>query len=97
MKRLDAAWPQYMRSVQFAVEDVPPSDPLPWDEEPCALSRAFPASRGIPARVVLYRMPIQGKAHGRLEMQFIIRDEMVLRLAELYGKHPEDLDPSWGV
>ncbi|OZG50020.1 metallopeptidase family protein [Bombiscardovia coagulans] len=95
MKRLEAAWPQLIRPVQFAVEDTPPSDPLPWDAEPYPLSRSFPASRNIPARIVLYRLPIQHKTHSRLELQIIIRDEIVQSLAELYGKHPEDIDPSY--
>lgn len=95
IKQLDDAWPQLVRPIQFAVEDIPPSDPLPWDEQPCPLSRAFPVNRGIPARIVLYRMPIQDKAHSRFELQFTIRDEIVQGLAELYGKQPEDIDPTW--
>ena len=29
LRRLSGAWPDLMRPVQFAVEDVPPSDPAP--------------------------------------------------------------------
>ena len=63
LKRLNGAWPELIRPVQFAVEDVPASDPAPWEDEPNCLSRAFPASHGIPARIVLYRMPMQ-MPHG---------------------------------
>ncbi|AKV55144.1 hypothetical protein BACT_0579 [Bifidobacterium actinocoloniiforme DSM 22766] len=97
IKRLGMAWPQLVGPVQFAVEDVPPSDPLPWDNEPCALSRSFAPSHGVDARIVLYRLPMQTKAHSRYELELMIRDEMVLRLSELYGRHPEDIDPSWGA
>ncbi|RBQ00024.1 metallopeptidase family protein [Bifidobacterium xylocopae] len=96
IKRLGEAWPQLVGPVQFAVEDVPPSDPLPWDDERCALSRAFVPGHGISARIVLYRLPMQTKAHSRYELEPLIRDEMVARLAELYGRHPEDIDPFWG-
>ncbi|BDR52880.1 hypothetical protein KIM372_07870 [Bombiscardovia nodaiensis] len=97
IRRLNMAWPQLVQPVQFAVEDVPASDPLPWDNEPCALSHAFAAQHAIAARIVLYRLPMQSKAHSHLELQFMIRDELTLRLAELYGRHPEDIDPSWGL
>lgn len=56
VRRLGQAWPELIRPLQFAVEDVPPSDPTPWQTEPNMTSQCFPASHGIPARVVLYRM-----------------------------------------
>lgn len=31
-----------------------------------------------------------------MEMELIIRDELVMQLAELYGRQPEDIDPMWG-
>ena len=58
----------------------------------CAL-----AEHGIPPRVVLYRMPLQSHARSRMDLQFAIRDEVVLRLAELYGRRPEEIDPDWGM
>lgn len=97
LKRLNGAWPELIRPVQFAVEDVPASDPAPWEDEPNCLSRAFPASHGIPARIVLYRMPMQMETHSRMELQMLIRDEMVSRIAELYGRRPEEIDPDWGM
>ena len=64
----------------------------------CALgSQSFPAEHGIPPRVVLYRMPLQSHARSRMDLQFAIRDEVVLRLAELYGRRPEEIDPDWGM
>nr|MDK7212878.1 peptidase [Gardnerella vaginalis] len=30
-------------------------------------------------------------------LQYAIRDEMVQRLAELYGRRPEEIDPDWGL
>ncbi|MCH9276974.1 metallopeptidase family protein [Bifidobacterium amazonense] len=97
IRRLNGAWPQMVKSVQFAVEDVPPSQPAPWEPEPNFNSQCFPASHGMPARIVLYRMPIQAVARGRMDMQLIIRDEVVSRLAELFGRRPEEIDPDWGL
>ena len=60
-------------------------------------SQSFPAEHGIPPRIVLYRMPLQSHARSRMDLQFAIRDEVVLRLAELYGRRPEEIDPDWGM
>lgn len=96
LKRLHAAWPQLVESVQCAVEDVPPSDPLPWEEKTVTRSRAFPAEHGQVARIVIYRRPVESIAHDDFDLQLLIRDEIVLRLAELTGRHPDDIDPNWG-
>ena len=96
IRRLSVGWPQLVKPVQFAVEDVPPSDPTPWEDRSDLFSRSFPASRGIPARIVLYRLPIQSKTRDRMELELIIRDELVLQLADLYGRDPEEIDPMWG-
>lgn len=97
LRRLHGAWPQLVQPVQFAVEDVPASDPAPWQADPDLCSQCFPAGRGTPARIVLYRMPIQMHARTRMDLQFAIRDELVSRLAELYGRRPEEIDPDWGL
>ncbi|NEG89377.1 metallopeptidase family protein [Bifidobacterium aerophilum] len=97
IRRLNGAWPQLIKPVQFAVEDVPPSQPAPWEPEPNLNSQYFPAGHGTPARVVLYRMPIQTMARDRMDMQLIIRDELVGRIADLYGRRPEEIDPDWGL
>ncbi|NEG69313.1 metallopeptidase family protein [Bifidobacterium choloepi] len=97
LKRLNGAWPELIGPVQFAVEDVPPSNPAPWERQPQLTSQAFAATHGSPARIVLYRMPLQSHARDREDLQFAIRDELVLRIAELYGRRPEEIDPDWGM
>ena len=69
----------------------------PWEPEPSFASQCFPASHGIPARIVLYRMPIQSKSRSRMDLELAIRDEVVLRLAELYGRRPDEIDPDWSL
>ena len=64
---------------------------------PDPASQCFPASHGIPARIVLYRMPIQSKSRSRMDLELAIRDEVVLRLAELYGRRPDEIDPDWSL
>lgn len=95
IRRLGNAWPELIHPLQFAVEDVPPSDPVPWELEPNVKSRLFPAAHGMPARIVLYRMPLQSRARNRDDLQWAIRDELVVRVAELYGRRPEEIDPDY--
>ena len=81
--------PQPPRSRHTNPDVRHPSAPLPHSH--------FPASHGIPARVVLYRMPLQTEAPTKLELQLAVRDELVARIAELYGRRPEEIDPDWGL
>lgn len=96
LRRLHAAWPELIESVQCAVEDVPPSDPLPWEEQMVMRSRSFPSEHGQQARIVLYRRPLESLARDSFEIQFLIRDEIVARLADISGQRPEEIDPEWG-
>lgn len=96
IRRLADAWPELVKPLQFAVEDVPPSMPAPWEDERRIASQAFAASHGTPARIVIYRMPVQSHVNNRLDLEFAIRDELVMRIAEMYGRRPEEIDPDWG-
>ena len=97
IRRLNSAWSNLIKNVQFAVEDVPPSQPVLWEDNKRIMSQAFPASKGIPQRIVLYRLPLCTHVTSRAELQYAIRDEIVQRLAELYGRRPEEIDPDWGL
>ena len=97
IRRLNSAWSELTRNIQFAVEDVPPSQPLIWESNRRILSQCFPACRGIKARIVLYRLPLCNHVTSRAELNYAIRDEIVQRLAELYGRRPEEIDPDWGM
>ena len=57
----------------------------------------FPPGTAFHPRIVLYRMPLQSHARNRMDLQFAIRDEVVSRLAEIYGRRPEEIDPDWGM
>ena len=32
-----------------------------------------------------------------VDLELAIRDEVVLRLAELYGRRPDEIDPDWSL
>lgn len=76
--------------VELAVEEVPPSDPAPW-EHGVPLGRLFPAERALPARLVLYRRPIVQRAQDETELAAIVHEVLAEQVARMLGRDPEDL------
>ena len=76
--------------VELAVEEVPPSDPAPW-EHGVPLGRLFPAERTLSARLVLYRRPIVHRAADHSELAAIIYEVLAEQVARMLGRDPEDL------
>lgn len=96
-KRLATKFPKEVAQCDCAIEDVPPSVPLAWEEQRVALSQGFPAQHGERMRIVLYRMPIEHRSRDRYACELIIRDEITKRFAQLLGKDPRDIDPQWDM
>lgn len=94
--RLESRLAQRHPDVEFAVEDVPPSDPAPWESSVVPLGRLFPAQGKLPPRIVLYRRPIESRAHDTRELTAIVQDVVVEQVAALLGVTPEQLDPRYG-
>ena len=86
-------WPQVAR-IQFAVEEVPPSDPAPW-ERGAVLGRGFAAEprAGLPARVVVYRRPVTSRTADEEELADLVRRVVVEQVALMLGRRPEEIDP----
>lgn len=76
--------------LEVAVEDVPPSDPAPWEPR-VALGRLFPAEGTLPARVVLYRRPLETRAASGGELATMIHEVLAEQVASLLGTDPDDL------
>jgi len=84
--------------IEFAVEEVPPEtiDPLSRtydDETGVALASSWAATRTEPARVVLYRRPIESRAPHAEDLEDFVRDLVVEQVADLLGLDPDELDP----
>ncbi|WP_123813313.1 metallopeptidase family protein [Myceligenerans xiligouense] len=93
---LDRRWGKALGGTQFAVEDVPPSDPAPWEAGGVPLGRSFPAEAGQPARVVAYRRPIEARSHDEDDLADLVRDVVVEQVAHLLARAPEEIDPHFG-
>lgn len=93
VERLEVRWGPQLEGTEFAVEDVPPSSPAPWERSGVPLGRCFPADVGEPARVVVYRRPVETRATDEAELAEIVRDVLVEQVAHLLGHPPEVVDP----
>ncbi|BAW93770.1 hypothetical protein CHIBA101_1938 [Actinomyces sp. Chiba101] len=86
----------FVAGVQFAVEEVPPSDPAPW-EPGVVLGRGFaPEPRaGLPGRVVVYRRPVVSRTRDITELRALVRHVVVEQVSTMMGRRPEEIDPDF--
>lgn len=93
---LEQSWEKELRGVEFGIEEVPPSDPAPW-ERGVPLGRAFASDvvAGLPARIVLYRRVVEARADSAEDMRALVRAVVVEQVAEMLGRAPEEIDPGY--
>lgn len=93
--RLEARCGRAFPVVEFAVEDVP-RGPAPWDHREVALGRLYPATGQHPARIVVYRRPVETRVTDRRDVAAVVADIVTEQVAGLLGVSPEELDPGFG-
>ncbi|MEJ5914099.1 metallopeptidase family protein [Pseudokineococcus sp. 1T1Z-3] len=86
---------QPLSHIEFAVEDVPPGEPSDVVGEAVPLGRYTPAERGAPARVVVYRRPVETRAGEPAELEDLVHQVVVEQVAHALGTEPERLDPHY--
>ncbi|MFJ8793961.1 metallopeptidase family protein [Streptomyces sp. NPDC102462] len=98
VERLERRWPQ-LADIDFLVLEVPRLDGRPgdvWSDDAVPLGGALPAHDGRPARVVVYRRPVEIRTKGRDERAALVHEIVVEQVAELLGLTPETVDPRYG-
>ena len=70
-------------NVEVAVEDIPPSDPAPWEEYKVTLARHFPSVLGSPNRIVLYRKPIEARVTSYYELRLYLYEIIAEQISYL--------------
>lgn len=96
VERLEARWATELHRTQFAVEDVPPSNPAPWERGGVPLGRYFPAEPGLAPTIVVYRRPVETRAVDAADLADLVRFVVVEQVAHMLGREPEDVDPEHG-
>ncbi|MFF2654752.1 metallopeptidase family protein [Streptomyces sp. NPDC058045] len=98
--RLERRWPQ-LTDVDFLVLDVPrpvgaPGGGQSWSDEAVPLGGTVAAHDGRPARVVVYRRPVEIRTKSRDERALLVHEVVVEQVADLLGLTPETVDPRYG-
>lgn len=90
--RLSARWRQELGDVEFGTEDIPqlPDD---WGEEPVPFGSLNRGRSGEPARIVVFRRPIELRAKTRYEQTALANEVLVEHIADLLGRDPAEIDP----
>lgn len=95
VERLERRWSRQLEGTEFAVEEVPPSQPAPWEHGGVPLGRYFPADAGLAPRIVVYRRPVETRAVDDADLASLVRDVVVEQVAHLLARAPEEIDPGY--
>lgn len=90
--RLSARWTRELGDVEFGTEDVPQL-PHDWAPEPVPFGSLTRGRGSEPARIVLFRRPIELRATTRYERSALINEVLVEHIADLLGRDPSEIDP----
>jgi Zincin-like metallopeptidase len=98
--RLEPRWESQLAHIEFAVQEVPDSDPPDnaLDAVPLARLDPGPEDPADPAhgpRIVLYRRALLARADDEEELAELVLDVVVEELARLLGVDPETVDPGY--
>ena len=80
-------------ATEFAVQEVPPTDPAPWEDPSPPLGRLLRSTPERGDRVVVYRRPVEARALDADDLAVIVRGVVTQQVAALLGVPPEELDP----
>ena len=85
-------WPA-VETIEFGIEEVPPSAPAPWEHHSVVFGRVFPADRrrGLRDRIVVYRMPIMQRCHSSLEVAEFTRRVLLDRISHVLSIPPDEM------
>jgi predicted Zn-dependent protease with MMP-like domain len=98
--RLEPRWESELSHIEFAVQEVPDTDPpedAP-DAVPLASLDLGSPDPGDPAhgpRIILYRRALLARAEDEEELADLVLDVIVEEVARLLGVEPETIDPGY--
>ena len=88
-------WPDELREVEFAVEDVPVV-PADWAAPTVPLASLVRREGTQAPRVVVFRRPLELRAESVADLASLVHAVVVEQVAELLGREPEEVDPRYG-
>jgi predicted Zn-dependent protease with MMP-like domain len=92
---IDGRWQSRLGLIEYAVEESP-DIPKEWTvEDHIPLGSLERGSGAKPARLVIYRRPIEHRCHTRSEVEDMVLMVVVEQIADLLGIAAEDVDPRY--
>lgn len=91
LARISAASPEALVGVEVGLEDVPDMTDQ-WSTR-IPLAAAQEATSSTPARIIVYRRPIEHRANTRRQLRTLIHGTLVEQVSALTGIPVERLDP----
>jgi hypothetical protein len=92
---VEKTWHDRLGLVEYAVEEAPILPPDWGDEVP--LASLVPGRQSTPARLVVFRQPVEHRASGPAELEALVFTLVVEQMAELLGLAPESVHPRYRV
>lgn len=86
-------FPRQLEHVRVHVEDVPPASRPSRGEPDIIVGRCIPADHQSPARVIVYRRPIETRTPDPQDRPRMIRQVLSEQFGALLGIPAEDVDP----
>ncbi|MBR6440222.1 MAG: hypothetical protein IKS61_02845 [Aeriscardovia sp.] len=96
MRRLWRKDERFARMVEVQIREFPPSCALETGE---GVYSALEEGAGTGGKdvIILYSRTLEENCGGGESLSDAIGEEMVVRLAEIFGERPEDIDPDFGL
>ncbi len=91
LEHLEQRWATELAGVVVLVEEVPP-EPTAGSTE-VSLGRVEPAQRRRPARLVVYRRPLEARAKDPHDLEDLAALVLIDLVADLLGLSPDQVDP----
>jgi predicted Zn-dependent protease with MMP-like domain len=92
---IDARWQSRLGLIEYAVEESP-DIPKEWTvEDHIPLGSLERGSGATPARLVIYRRPIEHRCQTRSEVEAMVLMVVVEQVADLLGIAAEDVHPRY--
>ncbi len=94
MSEVEALWADELALVELAVEDIPVL-PGTWVAPRVPLASFVPATATVPARLVLFRRPIEHRAQTQTDLAALVLTVVAEQLADHLGVPPEEVHPDY--
>ncbi len=79
-----------LSAVEFGTEDVPSLSP-DW-AEPVPMASLLPPGPDRPARIVVFRRPVEVRAKSSMERTLLVHEQLLQHVGALLGRDPTELD-----